>query len=84
MKIFNLDKIYSIVCNWKKTRSGFKHIANLCINGTSVYETKVNYYNRTWESFEYESILKKVIENYFVQNDEKEKYLKVIQDMVKY
>ena len=61
MKIFNLDKIYSIVCNWKKTRSGFKHIANLCINGTSVYETKVNYLNRTWESFEYESVIQKVL-----------------------
>jgi len=84
MKKFNLDKIYNIVCNWKKPQNGYKHIANLYKNGLSVYETEKCYLNRTWESFEYESILKKVIENYFVQNDEKEKYLKVIQDMVKY
>ena len=80
MKIFNLDNIYNIVCNWKKTRNGFKHTANLCKNGFSVFETKICYLNRTWESFEYESILLKVIENYF-ENAEKEKYLQVIKNI---
>ena len=81
MKIFNLSNVYNIVCNWKNTRNGFKHTANLCKNGFSVYETKICYLNRTWERFEYESILKKVIENYF-ENKEKEKFLKVIHSTI--
>lgn len=80
MKIFNLNNVYSIVCNWKNTRTGFKHTGNLCKNGLSVYETKICYLNRTWERFEYESILKKVIEDYF-ENKDKEKFLKVIHNI---
>ena len=80
MKIFNLDNTYNIVCDWKNTRNGFKHTANLCKNGFSVYQTKVCYVNRTWECFEYETILLKVIDNYF-ENDENEKYKKIVKDM---
>ena len=82
MKIFNLDDTYNIVCNWKKTRNGFKHTANLCKNGFSVFETKICYLNRTWESFEYESILFKVVNEYFEKEKEKEsKYIQVIKNM---
>lgn len=62
MKIFTLDKEYSIVCNTKDTRNGFKHTAVLCRNGLSVYETKVCYLNRTWEAFTYQTICLKVID----------------------
>ncbi len=79
MKIFNLDNTYNIVCNWKKTRNGFKHIATLIKNGLGIYDTKVCYLNRTWEGFEYETILKKVIDNYF-ENEEQEKYKKILKD----
>ncbi len=82
MKIFNLDNVYNVVCNWKNTRSGFKHTANLCENGFSIYETKICYLNRTWERFEYESILKKIVESYF-EGKEKEKYLQVIKNILK-
>lgn len=77
MKIFNLDEVYNIACNRKKYKTGFQHTANLLKNGISVYKTKSSFLNRTWEQFEYESILKKVIKNYF-ENKEKEKYLIVI------
>ena len=30
-------------------------------NNYTIYETKINYSNRTWESFTYESILLKII-----------------------
>lgn len=77
MKIFTLSKIYSIVCETKKTRNGFKHTAKLCRNGNSIYETKICYLNRTWERFEYDSVLEKIINMYF-KDREKKKYLKVI------
>ena len=81
MKIFRLDNNYNVVCNWKNTRNGFKHTANLCKNGFSIYETTICYFNRTWERFEYETILLEVIDNYF-ENDEQKKYKKIVKDMV--
>ena len=77
MKIFNFDKVFSVVCNFVSTRNGFKHTATLCKNGISIYSTKVCYLNRTWERFEYETILEKVIGENFT-GTEKEKYLEVI------
>ena len=50
-------------------------------NGFSIYETTICYFNRTWERFEYETILLKVIDNYF-ENDEQKKYKKIVKDMV--
>ena len=80
MKIFKLGKDFNVVCNWKKTRNTFKHTANLCKNGQSIYETKINYINRTWERFEYESILLKTIQSNFVGKEQTE-YLKIIKTM---
>ena len=80
MRIFNFDDIYNVVCNWKKTRTGFKHTASLCKNGQSIYETKICYLNRTWERFEYESILLKVVDDFIAQCD-KQKYREVIKNL---
>jgi len=77
MRIFNLNKNYNIVCNWKSTRNGFKHVATLRKNGFSIYETKVFYLNRTYESFEYETILKKVVDANF-EGKEHTKFLNVV------
>ena len=80
MRIFNLDDVYNVVCNWKKTRNGFKHIATLHKNGQSIFETKICYLNRTWERFEYESILLKVVDDFIAQCD-KQKYREVIKNL---
>lgn len=77
MKTFKLSKDYTVVCDSKKTRTAFKHTANLVRNNEEIYSTKICYLNRTWERFEYQSILEKVINNCF-EKREKEKYLKVI------
>jgi len=76
MRIFNLDKRFSVICDSKSTRSGFKHIASLTSGGYSVCDTKICYTNRTWESFEYESVLKKIVDLNF--GEEKAKYMEVI------
>ena len=60
MKVFYINNNISIVCQSQSTRNGFKHIANLIINEVDVLETKICYINRTWESFEYESIIDKI------------------------
>ena len=77
MKIFNLDERFSVVCNFENTRNGFKHTGALCSNGNEVYKTKICYLNRTWERFEFESILLKVINERFT-GEEKLKYIESI------
>jgi hypothetical protein len=79
MRIFTLSKDYSVVCNFKSTRSGFKHEASLHKNGLSIYQTKICYLNRTWEAYEYESILHKVIDENFT-GAEKQNFLEVIKN----
>lgn len=77
MRIFNLDNTFSVVCNTKDTRNGFKHVGHLMRGGSEVNETKICYLNRTWERFTYESILYKVV-NTFFEKGEIEKYKEVI------
>jgi len=74
MKSFKLSEIYSVICEYKETRA-FKHTATILKNGRSVYSTKICYQNRTWEKFEFESVLHKAIENYFEEKQAKE-YIK--------
>jgi hypothetical protein len=74
MRIFDLGGGYSVVCNTESTRYGFRHLATLCLNGQEIDKAKICYYNRTWESFEFESVLNKVIE----QNKELDLKLKVL------
>ena len=69
MKTFNLSKDYAVVCEWKKTRMAFKHEATVMQNGCEVYKTKICYQNRTWESYDFQSVLHKVIRGYFKGED---------------
>jgi hypothetical protein len=79
MRIFNLDKIYNVVCNSEPTRYGFRHIAILHKNGFSIAKTKISYYNRTWESYEFESVLLRIIDENFTGR-EREKFIKKFKD----
>lgn len=77
MRIFSFDDVYNVVCDNKDTRNGFKHVAKIFKNGIEQDNTKICYLNRTWESFEYESILQKIVNQYF-EESEKQKYIDVI------
>lgn len=76
MTIFQLDEQYAIVAEWKKTRVAFKHTATLLRNGSQVGETKICYQNRTWECYEYESVIEKLLDQHFT-GEQKTKYLAV-------
>ena len=69
MKTFTLNKHYAVVCEWKKTPVAFKHEATIMRDGCEVYKTKCYYQNRTWESYEYQSVLHKAIRGYFKGGD---------------
>lgn len=79
MKIFKLDETYSVVCEWKKTRQAFKHVATLMENGLEVDSTKICYLNRTWESYDFQSVLHRVIDKYF-NKAEANLYKKIVDD----
>ena len=49
-------------CYTTDTRSGFCHTAICTTWGIDTTPSKCSYYNRTWERFEYESVLKRAIE----------------------
>jgi len=65
MKIFQLDKRYSIVCRSENTRSGFRHLATLMEEGDEVDDAKCCYQNRTWESYTFQSVIHKILRQNF-------------------
>ena len=49
-------------CYTTNTRCGFCHTAHYVGWDYDLTDTKASYYNRTWERFDYESVLKKAID----------------------
>ncbi len=62
MKIFKINKTIEIVCDAENTRSGFRHLATLFIDGKETVKGKCTYQNRTWERYEFQSVLSNVVE----------------------
>jgi hypothetical protein len=62
-RIFKVNDKVEIVCEWVNTRYGFRHDARLYINGNEYgNKAKCCYYNRTWEKFEFETVIHKLLE----------------------
>ena len=80
MQIFKLDDTYTVVCETKNTRNGFKHEATLLNNYNDVAFAKACYLNRTWERFQYETVIRQVLTKYFGQEQAK-KYLEEIRNV---
>lgn len=52
---------FSAYCAVYDNQSGFVHECDIFYDGGQVY-AKCQYYNRTWESYEFESVINKAIE----------------------
>ena len=61
MKTFKINNNTEIICEWKKTRVAFKHEATLLKDGVQIDKTKICYQNRTWERYDFESVLRKLL-----------------------
>ena len=60
LKKFEIDgREVEFVNQWRGNRSGFVHETTLFIDGRRVAEAKCQYYNRTWESYTYQTVMKK-------------------------
>ena len=55
MQIFKCGEM-TIICESQSTRSGFRHVARLLV-GACEDTAKVCYLNRTWERFQFETVL---------------------------
>ncbi len=52
---------YEFVNSFRGNRSGFVHETTLFRNGRYEGETKIQYYNRTWECYTYQSVMKRLV-----------------------
>jgi len=73
MRIFKISKEIEVVCNSENTRSGFRHLASLFIDGKEQESEKICYLNRTWERYEFQSVLKRLVEKSEVLSEEQKK-----------
>ena len=74
--LFKVAKGVQISARFEDTRSGFRHIAILYVDGQEVDRTKVTYQNRTWEAYEFESVMRKLLEKTdVVTENQKKKFL---------
>lgn len=53
---------------FRNTRNGFCHISKLYIDSKLVSEAKCSYLNRTWESYPFQSVMRKVV-NQTIENE---------------
>ena len=61
MRTFKINSKFSIICTSEGTRYGFRHLATLTVNGYGRDKAKACYYNRTWERFEFESVISSLL-----------------------
>ena len=80
-------KQYTFTCYSQSTSYGFRHICTLGYSDTTVarYVTgdiiaKACYYNRTWERFKYETVLRKGIDNLNETQEVKDKLVAILID----
>jgi len=76
LRVISFDSEYSVCCWSEKTRYGFRHLATLTKSGLDVCRDKACYYNRTWECYEYHSVIHGVLKKYFGDEGAK-KYIAV-------
>ena len=55
---------YTVVCDSVKTQNGFAHNVQIFRNDIPVSKARVNYWNRTWESFQFQSAIYSAISNW--------------------
>ena len=73
MKLFKVNDRVSVACESVGTRYGFRHDARLIVDGGEVDKAKVCYHNRTWESFQFESVLQELLGKTDVVSEQEKK-----------
>jgi hypothetical protein len=82
MKTFKITKDIEVVCQSESTRSGFRHLATLLKKGIEEETAKCCYLNRTWERYEFQSVLNKIVNKAFKNKILSEKEKKLCDDFI--
>jgi hypothetical protein len=61
-ELFQVAPNAYIVCRSENTSYGFRHLATLYVDGSERETAKACYHNRTWEKFQYETVLLLLLE----------------------
>jgi hypothetical protein len=54
---------YMIHSRVASSHTGFAHVSTLIRDGREIATKRVNYYNRTWESYQYQTSMRLVVEH---------------------
>ena len=66
-----LGQVFKLTCYYQSTRTGFRHLCfrtRMCNDGepsTKDYIAKCVYYNRTWEEYPYQTVLRQALETIY-------------------
>lgn len=63
MKIFTINKHLKAECEYYETRYSWGHKGWLYRDNHEIGYQKITYYNRTWESYEFQSLLSNLADN---------------------
>jgi hypothetical protein len=75
MNLFKINDQFTIACEFKSTRNGFKHEAHFISNGSEVEKQKVCYLNRTWEAWTFQTVILDLInKSKFLTKEQKEEF----------
>lgn len=73
LKTFQVKDGVEIVAHFEDTRSGFRHIAVLYVDGIEVDRAKATYQNRTWERYEFETVMSDLLDKTNILSDAEKK-----------
>jgi hypothetical protein len=80
MKTFTINKHLTAECEYYETRYSWGHKAWLYRDGAEIGYKKITYYNRTWEAYEFQSILECLAESKELTTKEQKLFVKKIDD----
>jgi hypothetical protein len=69
---------FVFMCRSENTSYGFRHLCTLFRGSNAVGKSKACYYNRTWERYEFESVLSSALKGSSLEGDE----FKLVEDFI--
>ena len=70
-KDFTINSELSMICVTQDTRSGFRHLATLYRKNLKIATAKCTYQNRTWEVYQYQSVIHKLLGTEAITDEER-------------
>jgi hypothetical protein len=81
-----LNSNSEIHCSVQNTSNGFRHYVKFMLNGREINSRSVNYLNRAWESYKFESAIKRLLEKMIKQkqinNSQAKEFLEISEDHI--